>query len=351
LKTTSRADRFVRGPSPKNLLRGILSGTYTPPELREFAQLCYAIALPLIRKKISLGKLNPEAMGLKESDLAYDCLVDLFRRDQKEQFCEIQSFFQKEFDGSDGCSDEAVLAALRRLVFGKVNNNMTRLYAELDPTLGRILRNIKLCVERNGLFKQFTRFGEVYLIPARANALLHLPPIPFEVIQQEFSRLVLIHDNVPTMLKKLYTVLIEQARYQRSVALVSAALLFKEIYCLGWETEKEKVVETSGSQLEDEEIIGLVDKVCSELRTELHPTYVGNGKKSEELFRKYIEAVREILISSLTSGGSDGVSYYDCLREQIPGLTKESYRSEHRTVLEYLGKVAKLRLKEEWRKI
>jgi hypothetical protein len=52
--------------SPKRLLGGILSGTYTPLDLREFAQLCYSLALPLIRKKIALGKLNLDSVGLKE---------------------------------------------------------------------------------------------------------------------------------------------------------------------------------------------------------------------------------------------------------------------------------------------
>ncbi len=336
--------------SPKRLLGGILSGTYTPLELREFAELCYTLALPLIRKKIALGRLKPEAMGLREPDLVYDCLADLFRRGKNGELPELQKFFDAQSADLDGHSDEAVLSALRHLIFAKVNTNVIRLYSELDPTLGRILRNIRLSVERNQHFKQITRFGEVCLVPADGDPLLHLPPMPFEVIQQELSRVVLIHDNIPVMLKKLHTLLLEQADFQRTVALVSAALLFKEIYSLEWEVQEE-AVELPGSELEEQDIRKLVEKVCSDLYGEFYPTYVTNGKKSGELFAKYMRAVKGILLGSSDAGGSDGVSYYDCLRQELPDLTKESYRLEHRTVLEYLAKQAKRRIKEQMGKI
>lgn len=61
-------------------LRSILDGTYTPLDVREFVQLCYVVALPLIRSKILRRKLNFEILGLKEADVVYDCLADLFRR-------------------------------------------------------------------------------------------------------------------------------------------------------------------------------------------------------------------------------------------------------------------------------
>jgi hypothetical protein len=42
----------------RQTLRAILDGTYTPLDLREFVQLCYVLALPLIRSKIHNGKLT-----------------------------------------------------------------------------------------------------------------------------------------------------------------------------------------------------------------------------------------------------------------------------------------------------
>jgi hypothetical protein len=336
--------------SPRKLLRGILSGTCTPLDMREFAQLCYTLALPLIRKKIALGKINLNAIGMKEPDVVYDCLADLFRRDQKGEFYEIRSFFQDQLGELDDCSDEAVVAALRPLIFAKVNQNVIRMYGEMDPTLGKILRNIRLALERTQLFKQVTRFGEVHLIPAHLDELVHLPPMAFEMTRREFSRVVLIHDNIPTMLKKLHSLLVEQDEYQRGVPLVTAALLFREIYSLEWEAQEE-AVELAPSELEEQDVVKLVDKVCAEVYAELYPTYVTKGKRSEDLFKKYIRAVKGILLGLPTLEGSDGVSHYDSLRREIPKLTRQAYRSEHRAVLEYLAKIAKQRMREEVKKI
>jgi hypothetical protein len=287
--------------SPKRLLRGILSGTFTPIDLREFVQLCYSLALPLVRKKIALGKLNLDSVGLKEADVVYDCLADLFRRDEKGDFPQIRTFFDHQIDRFESRSDEESLASLRGLVFGKVNNNIIRIYSEIDPILGRILRNLKLASERTRLFEQVTRFGEVYLIPCNVDPLFELAPAPFEFLQQEFCRVVLIHDNIPEMVKKIYGVLIGQKEFQRAVPLVSTALLFKEIYMPGWETE-EVSREPSEETPEVDVVVRIAERVCGKLRAEMHPSYVGNGKRTEEEFERYIRTVKGILVDTFSNG-------------------------------------------------
>jgi hypothetical protein len=335
--------------SPKRLLRGILSGTYTPLDLREFAQLCYTLALPLIRRKIAVGKLSLDSVGLKEPDVVYDCLADLFRRDEKGGFPQIRTYFDHQIDRFEDSSDEELITSLRGLVFGKVGNNTVRIYSEIDPSLGRILRNLKLAVERAQLFEQMTRFGEVYLLPRNADAHFELPPIPFEVLQRDLSRIVLIHDNIPQMVKKLHAAVIGQKQFQRAVPIVSAALLFKEIYRLGWQTE-EVGREPFEEAQEVDVVVKIAEKVCGTLRDEMHSTYVGKGKRTEEEFERYILAVRGILVNTFSDGEPDRASYFDSLRREFPRLTKESYKRKHQSVLEYLGKLAKERMRDEMKK-
>lgn len=74
------------GNSLKGLLQPILSSTYTPLDIRALVQECFFLALPLIRKRIALGKLNLDIIGLKESDIVYDCLAELFNRNQEGEF-------------------------------------------------------------------------------------------------------------------------------------------------------------------------------------------------------------------------------------------------------------------------
>ena len=336
--------------SPKRLLRGILSGTYTSVDLREFVQLCYFLALPLVRKKIRLGKLKLSAVGLNEPDVVYDCLADLFQRDEQGGFPQIRLFFSHPLDQVDSWSDDDALVQLRTLVFGKVNNNIIRLYSEADPVLGKILRNVKIALDRSHLFEQTSRFGEVYLTPHGVEVLWHLPPMPFDVVQQEFSHTVLIHDMIPVMLKKLHDLMTQQSEYQRSVPVVAAAVLFKEIYALGQEPEQ---VAENGSEpnFMAHDVLQTIEKVCSELQTEMYATYVVSRKCSEERFGQYMRTIRDLLIHTFADPIPDGHSYFESLQSQIPDLTKGAYAEEHRTILEYIAKVAKGRMKEELRRM
>ncbi len=331
----------------KQVVQAILSGTYTPYDLREFVQLCHDLALPMIRKKIALGKLRLDAVGLKEPDVVYDCIADLFRRDAEGKFPQIQTYFEKNITDVHTATEEELLTALRRLIFGKINNSLVRLYSEIDPTLGKILRNIKLAIEKSKMFEEVTRFSDVYLVPVSCDALQQLAPMPSEYLEQEFSRLVLVHDTIPVMLKKLHTVLVEQESYQRMVSLVTAGMLCKQIYKLGWETEQEvKVVE---EEVDGEYLAKVVDQICQSLHKEMHHSYVEKGKCTGDMFRAYLGATKSILNSFYVDEHLDGSTFYEYLEEQIHGLTKEEYRDKHRPILEYFIKIGKERLKHELR--
>ncbi len=332
----------------RNLLKTILSGVYTPFDLREFVQCCCDLALPVIRKKIVLGKLKLDSIGLNEMDVVYDCLADLFQRDEEREFPQIRSYMERHIHNIEQCSDEELVVELRRLVIGKVNNNIVRLYSEADPALGRILRNLKLAVEKTGLFEYMTRFNELYLVPRTIDPQMTSPPMPADYLKQEFSRIALIHENVPELLKKLHDVVVDQKEYQRALPFVACAILFKEVYILGWSGEEKTEMATEFQVNED--VRRITEEVCALLYTEMRPKYVGKGKCNEEAFGKYITALKEILLNTFASAGSDGKSYFEYLKVQIPDLDKEGYLAEHRTTLEYFAKLAKERMKEELKK-
>ncbi|MBI4548022.1 MAG: hypothetical protein HY707_08585, partial [Ignavibacteriae bacterium] len=180
----------------RRAIGGILSGEYTPYDLREFVHLCYGLACPLIRKKVRTGRIDLSMIGLNEADLIYDCLADLFRRDEHGHFPYIQSFLNNHICNLTSRSDEDILIALSYLVVGQMNKNMIRIYSEADPTLGKILRNLKNALDKTNLFDQTTRFDEIYLLPRGVDPLRHCPALSPEWLDQAFSEVVLIHDTV-----------------------------------------------------------------------------------------------------------------------------------------------------------
>lgn len=335
--------------SHRALLQAILSASYTPYDLREFVKLCYKLALPLVRKKIRAGKLNLQALGTSEGDLMYDCLADLFERDDSGHFVQIKRFFAKESVDVQSSSEHLLLDTLRRIVFGAVAMNLIRLYGDADPTLAKILHNMEVAVTRGNLFRKTVRFGETYLVPKDREQQLQLSPMPFEYLQQEFSRSVFIHDTMPVMLQKLHAILNGQNRYQRAVSVVAAGLLFKKVYALSTEKQEEER-SLSENNLASEDVQRTIQKVCMSLRNEMYAGYVGKRKTSEEVFDKYLRAVRRILEDGATMGDRGDKSFFDYLRMEFPQLIKGEYTKKHRTVMEYFVRVAKQRLKEEMSK-
>ncbi|HUN66322.1 MAG TPA: hypothetical protein VMW43_09490 [Bacteroidota bacterium] len=327
------------------LLASILSGTPGAPEVREFVELCCDLALPVVRKRIALGKLNLHALGLNETDVVYDCLAELFQRDAEGRFPHIQRYVEKNIPAGMPQSDEQLVVILRGLIIGRINDGLIRLYQETDPVFGRILRNIRLALERSEQFVRETRFNDVYIFPAGIDPLLHRPPVPYEYLKDLVLQIVRLDDNVPQMLRKMHVILCEQEEYQRGVRLITAAVLFKEIYGLA------QAADTDAKIVQPEPDAGLdlpavVGRVCGELRAEMRETYVAGEKVSEELFEKYFLALNQILLSGFGLDGTGEKSYFDHLRDYVPGLTRESYTSDHRTTVEYLAKLGKQRVRE-----
>ncbi len=329
----------------KSALLAILSGSYTPYDLKVFVRLCYLLARPHIAKKAGLRRLDLSLLGISQDDAVYDCLADIFRRDAAGRFVEIELFFEREVGDARRADTGHLLVQLRRLVIGKVNNNLLRLYAEADPSLGKILRNIKLALDGDVGLGLMTRFNENYLRPEGVEPCLHLPPYPFEELRSAASGVILIHDNIPGMLRKLRSILAEQEIWQRIVPLVSAGLVFREVYTIGWEPDAE--AGDPDSAVETSRLNQLVEKVCRELSSHLRRSYVATGKVHEDVMESYCRTLIKILRSSFTDPHLDGASFFEYLQEEVPRLTPESYRAEHKATLEYIVKLGKKRLKKE----
>jgi hypothetical protein len=323
--------------------QAILSGAYTPLDVREFVELSRDIALPMIRKRMALGGLRSSDTGLSDVDLVYDCIAEIFHRDEQGRFLKIRSFFEKELSDLDRCSVQELVVTLRRLIAIKVNSNVIRIYAELDPAMGKILRNLRNAIDRSNLFEEVIRFGDIHLVPSGVDPCFDRPPWNTDDLRPAFARVVLIHETVPEMLKKMHQIVAEQSEYQRSVGLVAVARIFKEVFAIGWESDVQ--VESVEGKVDSVQLMEIVEEVCLNLNRELSPTYVETRKCEPEMFARYLLATRGILRGSLLDPHLDGATFYEYLAEQMPGLTMESYRSDHRPILEYIVKVGKERLR------
>ena len=154
------------------------------------------------------------------------------------------------------------------------------------------------------------------------------------MLLQIFGRVVL---PFPQMIRKLHTILVEQTEYQRVVPMVRAALLFKEIYARGAGDAEPST--TDPGEIDDAR--STIDAVMPQFEKHMYAKYVETGKRSAEVFKSYLLALRLLLTDVFVNGDSEGTSYFEYLKQHIPNLSKSTYLKHHRSIFEYLAKNAK----------
>ena len=328
----------------RDLLQGAITGNYSRQQLAELHRLSYTIAFRSVQRKIFSGRLRVDFFGMSEQDIATDCIAEMFRRTEKNSLAVICEYFQAHGVSVDAQSEDLLLVHLRKLIFTTVNDNLFRLYNELDPALGKILRNVKIAVEKSGQFTIVDRFDEHFLLLTSCDQLAHLPTMGDDELMDQVHRILTTVDEIPRVLQQLAVVLSSQDTFQRKIKLMTLAVAIK----VGFQN-----VAVPAEHNDPSETVGLLDdvrtvirEVCRELSGEMIGRYVGNGKLTEKTFVCYMRAMGQVLLADFVEIGDGPPSYYEALQCQFPGLTRTAYMENHRTVFEYLVRIAKERVRE-----
>ena len=329
----------------RSKLKPILGPSYTRQQLNEFVAVCHSLAVIALRCRTRTLRYLTRFHFTNESDVAYECISDLFKQNTEGSLLELTAYFEGiDFECS---SDAELLVHLRRLVFSKVNYGLFRILNELDPTLGKILRNIRLAAQTLQNYDLVQRFGEHCIVPAMCDTLEHLPTFEPWELERELHRVAHRTEHVPGLLAQLSLFLREQKSESRIVPVMAVAVAIKSFYeqqTLAPDTRSEVM-----EQIQSVDVVGILEGACREVRKELEPKYIKAGKLTGKEFDRYFGVIRQLLIDRIVSQDNDGRSLFERLRIVMPGLTKEQYKSSHRAKLEYLARITELRAKEEVR--
>jgi hypothetical protein len=334
-------------PAYTHLLSGLrvnilaaLAGSPSNRELNRLVEVCHSLALAAIHGKCGRGLLVlPKSNN--PSDLAFDCIGELFRRDDQGSLVRIKAYFQS-FD-VDGATDEDLLAHLRRLVFSAVNQGLFRMYSDVDPAIGRIIRNIKLTVRSLENFIETDRLGEPCIAPALCDPLAHLPPVGRETLETELTHIASGLERIPEVLAKLSLCLRNQSDHSRLVPIVSLAHAIRGLYAV------KQIAPISKTEEEGAMLSADVHAACrwaaTMVRHKAQGKYTARGKVTGDVLDRYFEAVEEYLGGKL-NGGPNDFSLCESTKRAFPGLTNYQYDRIHRARVEYLARqVERLALK------
>jgi hypothetical protein len=332
--------------SLKKLLQKAMHGDASELELKELSRLFLALAKPLVQRRIFAGKISLNIVRMTEHDITCDCIADLFKRNDSGVLVEVANYFSSQSIEIEHCSEEYLLTHLKKLVSNAVNDGIFRLYNEADPALAKIIRNIKIAVEKSDSFKIEDFCGDQYLILKHTDVLFHLTTISNEELNHQLETTLVRTKDVPEMLRQLASFLCEQETYQRKVKLISLAVAVKRGFEAVSATSSEKNDEADYYMI-TEDVRILIQKSCRELETQMKPRYVLKGKVDESTFTNYMKTLEQVLYDEFVSGQNGQYSYYEQLKHCIPDLTQSSYAKQHRIIFEYLAKLAKERTREK----
>lgn len=276
-------------------------------------------------------------------DLSFDCIADLFQRDEKGNYIQLQAYFRSI--SLDISIDDEVLIHLRRLVFSKVNQGMFRLFSEIDPTLGKIIRNIKIAIHTLKNFNEVERFGETCIFPSACDTLEEYPVIDNEDLKQHLFEFLNGCKHIPEMLAKLSLFLRTQNEYCRIVPLITVAIIFRLMY--NNRIEANNQIQVEDNKIFESETLETIKRMCERVKQKNYRKYVGKKNIPSEIFEKYFTAIEKVLCESIVSNNGDDCSLYENLSQLLPSMTELSYHKNHRNKVEYFMKQVKKELKRE----
>jgi hypothetical protein len=305
---------------------------------RQILNAAFAFAKVLLGKQINPYLAKNASFGLSIEDLAWDCIAELFIRDETAKYLALTAYLESL--PLNAMDDADANIAIRRFVASGVQQRMMQVYHEIDPALGKIIRNIKLSIDSLSTLERVARFGETYLVPPSIPQNTHLPDLDVsELMTMICVPLNGTQQNIPGLLSTLAKSLCLQDSWSRVVRLTDVALAIREVFASGRNLEES--VDCECESLMQEEIIHVIDDSVRYVRSGLLSKYVTKGALTENEAAAFELALREILQTRFLEDKRDDSGYFDNISAVIPSLTMQDYRKHYRQYLEYAVKLGR----------
>ncbi|MDI6767812.1 MAG: hypothetical protein QME52_13410 [Bacteroidota bacterium] len=217
-----------------------------------------------------------------------------------------------------------------------MNQGIYRLYSDADPSLAKILRNIKIAVGTLKNFTEVERFGEPCIVPSLCDSLEDRPAIEREFLEQQFIKHTTGREHIPELLAKLSLFLREQNEHCRMIPFMMVGVLFRTIYTCRYEFQDQVV--SVDAELVESDTSAIIKKVCYDVRKKNEWKYVDGGKVTADMFEKYFQVLEEELCEKFIGKDGYDFSLFESLKKLSPDLLKEDYKKNHRNKIEYLLK-------------
>lgn len=297
---------------------------------RDLINLCHSMALAYLRMKASSEKLYM-IRGERLEDLAWDFIADLFEQNRDGEMVKINEYFS-ELDLKE-CSHSDLKIELRKIVFTKVDDNIFRAIGKKDPSLRKIIRNLKLAI---GESEDSNIFYEQGFLIVGGFSEKHLPVMPSEFMQIKLCSRLNEKMQIPDILHEVLEILKEQDQYQSKFSVVALSIIIREsfVYLHDYLTDSSGLL-TIDQHFFSNEFETFLVKCATTVKTRTGYRYVEKGKIPEEELDLYMKAAISIVKDQFTKGKKK-FSQYEHLKQYITDIDYQDFRENKRQFLEYL---------------
>jgi hypothetical protein len=214
----------------KNILLKIQNNSITVAEQNSFVHLTRVIIQSHLHShRFSYTHLIQE-QGLTETDLAYDCISEVFARNGADEFFHLNVFIGKLSASLVSLPPKDIFLAYKSFILHCADKQLARLFTLNDGAGAKIKRNICNAVRFSSCcILRSTAHGTV-LQPQHSELLLHLPAFPPELLAQQFFLRLDGHRTAERLLNIIIAILVEQESYRRTLPLVSVVQLIKKVF-------------------------------------------------------------------------------------------------------------------------
>lgn len=316
-------------------------------ELRTVIDRCHSMALAYLRMKAASRQLYM-IRNERLEDLAWDFIADLFEKDDENMLSTFCQYFNEEslvqMDETD------VQSELRKLVFTKVDDNIFRAVGEKDPSLRKIIRNLKLAIRDRECEMCVCYRDGMICVDTKSDP--HLHPMPSEFLQMKLCKRLDDRKQIPDILTEVIDILLDQSEYRKEISLVKLAKIIRETFVHIHGVEDHDITfPKAAHEILNGEFESFLEKSAKRIISENGTKYIDKGKLTERELYFYIYAAKDIVRDHFINGKTE-YSQFEYLKQHMPELEYEEFRSQNRQVVEYLVKLIRSdlvqRFKNDW---
>ncbi len=323
----------------KRYLASLLDGTPPVGELTDFIHFTRNITeayLLQFRSNVLTLCFNH---GISVSDLAIDCIGDIFARDEKEEYYILKKFVDSLYHPLEDIPEHELFIAYKSFVIKLVNAQLARTYAQIDPVGARVHRNMKDAVKKSAGLTLYEDFRG-YLIRTKNAGDEHIESQQLDELRRSLLEGSDVFHSMPKIIEKLAILL--RKRYKKSVRLIDIVQIVKN-YVAGYSMQ-----EFIGNGIDNADDLTSVDMtilhkyILRDIQSKIFTTYVLSGKIDKQEAHALYSVMYDI-VSDLCNGNASSDSYFTVARRHLPVSEKE-YDIQWRAKIEYLARLAREKL-------